>query len=150
MRDKTQGMENQILYWSRPADSKNQTLTPNPDCIYFLTFCNTKEVGPVIIELPPADTGSFAGSIMTVWQTPLDVGPKGADKGNGGEYLVLPPEFKGSAPAGYFVLRSDPYTGYALLRSNLISHSDADLRCRVGVSGFSKSRYLVAKGSISS
>jgi hypothetical protein len=125
---KTFGKENEILYWSRPADANNQTLTPNPDCIYFLTFYNTKDVGPVVIELPPAGTGSFAGSIMTFWQMPLaDVGPEGADKGKGGKYLVLPPGFKGQAPAGYIVLPSDTYAGYALLRSNLVSHADADI-----------------------
>ena len=125
---KTTGKENEVLYWSRPADANNQTLTPNPDCIYFLTFYNTKTVGPVVIELPAADGGSFAGSIMTFWQMPLaDVGPDGEDKGKGGKYLVLPPDFKGSAPAGYIVLKSDTYAGYALLRSNLISHSDADI-----------------------
>jgi len=35
MLAKTRGQINQVLYWSRPADSKNQTLTPNPDSIYF-------------------------------------------------------------------------------------------------------------------
>ena len=50
---KTSGKENEVLYWSRPVDANNQTLTPNPDCIYFMTFYNTEEVGPVVIELPP-------------------------------------------------------------------------------------------------
>src|SRR5262249_9921600 len=96
--------------------------------IYFLTFFNTKEVGPVVIELPPADTGSFAGSIMTFWQMPMaDVGPEGEDKGKGGRYLVLPPGFTGSPPADYIVLKSDTYAGYALLRPNLVSHADADI-----------------------
>jgi hypothetical protein len=125
---KTTGRENEVLYWSRPADANNQTLTPNPDCIYFMTFYNTKNVGPVVIELPPADAGSFAGSIMTFWQMPMaDVGPDGADKGQGGKYLVLPPDFKGDVPEGYIVLKSDTYAGYALLRSNLKSHSNEDI-----------------------
>src|SRR5262252_824272 len=125
---KTAAKENEILYWSRPADANNQTLTPNPDSIYFMTFYNTKSVGPVVIELPPADKGSFAGSIMTFWQMPMaDVGPDGEDRGKGGKYLVLPPGFKGDVPDGHIVLRSDTYAGYALLRSNLISHSDADI-----------------------
>src|SRR5262245_3603617 len=38
----TSAKENDIVYWSRPADSKNQTLTPNPDSIYFMSFWNTK------------------------------------------------------------------------------------------------------------
>src|SRR5262249_28160026 len=125
---KTDGTENQILYWSRPADANNQTLTPNTDCISFMTFYNTKEAGPVVIEPPPADKGAFAGSIMTFWQMPMaDVGPDGEDKGKGGKYLVLPPGHKEEVPEGYIVLPSDTYAGYALLRSNLISHSDADI-----------------------
>jgi hypothetical protein len=125
---KTTGKENEVLYWSRPADANNQTLTPNPDCIYFMTFYNTKNVGPVVIELPPADTGSFAGSIMTFWQMPMaDVGPEGEDKGKGGKYLVLPPDFNGTPPSGYIVLTSDTYAGYALLRSNLVSHGETDI-----------------------
>src|SRR5215813_13198699 len=118
---KTTGKENEILYWSRPADANNQTLTPNPDCIYFLPFFNTKDVGPMVLELPPAEGGSFAGSIMTFCQMPMaDVGPEGADKGKGGKYLILPPGYKGNVPAsGYIVLCSDTYSGYALLRSNL-------------------------------
>src|SRR5882672_10240521 len=128
MLAKTKGQINQVLYWSRPADGKNQTLTPNPDAIYFMTFFNTKDVGAVVIDVPPADTGSFAANIVNVWQMPLeDAGPEGADKGKGGKYLLLPPDYKGKPPAGYIVLRSDTYSGYALLRSNLVSHSDADI-----------------------
>ena len=81
-----------------------------------------------MLELPPAEGGSFAGSIMTLWQMPMaDVGPDGADKGKGGKYLILPPGYKEKPPEGYIVLRSDTYAGYALLRSNLISHSEADI-----------------------
>jgi hypothetical protein len=128
MLGKTQGKINQVLYWSRPADAKNQTLTPNPDSIYFMVFYDTKDVGPMVIEIPPADTGSFAGSIVDVWQMPLaDIGPDGEDKGKGGKYLILPPGYAGERPSGYIVLPNDTFTGYALLRSNLVSHSDADI-----------------------
>jgi Protein of unknown function (DUF1254) len=53
------GKENQVVYWSRPLDGNNQTLTPNPDSIYLMAFYNTKDVGPLVIEIPPAgDDGS--------------------------------------------------------------------------------------------
>src|SRR5262249_26771147 len=39
---KAGGEINQFVYWSRPADWKNQTLTPNPDSIYFMCFYSTK------------------------------------------------------------------------------------------------------------
>jgi hypothetical protein len=85
MLTKTNGKVNQVVYWGRPLDWKNQTLTPNPDAIYFMAFFDTKD-GPVVIDLPAADaTGSFNGNIVTVWQMPLeDAGLLGIDKGAGG------------------------------------------------------------------
>ena len=118
---------NDIVFWSRPVNWKNQTLTPNPDSIYFMSFWNVKD-GPVVIDIPPADGGSIAGNIVNVWQMPLeDTGPYGADKGKGGKYVIVPPGYKGKTPAGAFVLQSDTLSGFALLRSNLASHSDADV-----------------------
>lgn len=128
MLSKTKGKVNQIVYWSRPLDWHNQTLTPNPDAIYLMTFTNTRDAGPVVIEVPPAEGGSINGNIVDAWQMPLeDAGPSGADQGKGGKYLVLPPNYKDAVPDGYIVLRSSTYGGYALLRSNLKSHSDADI-----------------------
>src|SRR6187401_1422270 len=128
MAREVKGSWNQIVYWSRLLDWKNQTLTPNPDAVYLMPFFNTAEVGPMVIEIPPADEGSITGSIMDCWQTPLeDVGPAGVDKGKGGKYLILPPGYKGKAPDGYVALPSDTYAGFVILRSNLKSGSDADI-----------------------
>src|SRR5215216_6807479 len=83
---------NQLVYWSGLLDWKNQTLTPNPDVIYLMPFINTKDVGPVVLEIPPADEGAINGSVMNYWQAAIeDVGPAGVDKGEGGKYLILPP-----------------------------------------------------------
>ena len=123
------GKTNQVVYWSRLPDWKNQTLTPNPDVIYLMPLFDTKEVGPMVMEIPPAGPdGSITGSIDDGWQTALeDVGPAGVDKGKGGKYLILPPDYKGKPPNGYIVLQSPTYQSYALLRSNLASGSDADI-----------------------
>ena len=72
LQDKTDGKVNQVIYWGRPLDAKNQTLTPNPDPLYFMAFFDTKD-GPIVLELPPGDkNGSFNGNIVTVWQMPLE------------------------------------------------------------------------------
>lgn len=119
---------NEIVYWSGLPDWKNQTLTPNPDVIYLMPFYNTKDVGPVLLEIPPADDGAIAGSIMDCWQNALeDVGPAGVDKGKGGKYLIVPPDYKERIPQGYIELQSDTYQGYALLRSVLNSGSEEDI-----------------------
>jgi len=49
---------NQVIYWSRLLNWKNQTLTPNPDTIYLFPIYNTKDVGPMVLEIPPADQGA--------------------------------------------------------------------------------------------
>ena len=119
---------NQIVYWSRLLDWKNQTLTPNPDTLYLMPFFNTAEVGPMVLEIPPADEGSITGSLMDLWQIPLeDVGPAGVDKGAGGKYLIPPPGWDQPPPEGYIVLPSQTFEGYGLLRSILKSRSEADI-----------------------
>ena len=121
------GTSNQVAYWSRPLDWKNQTLTPNPDTIYLMPFYDVRN-GPMVLEIPPAEDGSITGSIDDSWQNALeDVGPAGADKGSGGKYLIVPPDFKDAIREGYTPVRSDTYRGYALLRSNLRSGSEADI-----------------------
>ena len=92
---------NQIVYWSRPLTWKNQTLTPNPNTIYVFPFYNTKDVGPMVLEIPPADKEDLiTGSVDDGWQTALqDVGPAGVDKGKGGKYLILPPAQISLAPS---------------------------------------------------
>ena len=128
MLRETNARDNQMLYWSRLLDWKNQTLTPNTDVIYLTPYFDTKDVGPVVMEIPPAEGGAIVGTIMDAWQTPLeDVGPAGADKGKGGKYLILPPGHTAKAPDGYIVLPSSTYKGYALLRSIRKSGSDEDL-----------------------
>jgi hypothetical protein len=133
MLTKTSGKVNQFIYWGRPLDYRNQTLTPNPDTLYFMAFFNTKDVGPIVLEVPPGDAnGSLNGNIVTVWQTSLeDVGLLGVDKGAGGKFVILPPGYKDKVPDGYTALSSDTDSGYALVRSNLKSHSDADVAASI-------------------
>jgi hypothetical protein len=133
MLTKTPGKVNQFIYWGRPLDSKNQTLTPNPDTLYFMAFYDTKAAGPMVLEVPPGDeTGSLNGNIVTVWQSSLeDVGLLGIDHGAGGKFVILPPGHKDAVPDGYSILRSDTYGGYALVRSNLRSRSDADVAASI-------------------
>ena len=129
MLSKTDGKVNQVVYWGRPLDWHNQTLTPNPDTIYFMAFFNTKDVRSIVIELPPGDSdGSFNANIVNVWQMPLeDAGLLGADKGKGVKFLILPPSYADKAPDGYIALQSDTFGSYALFRSNLSSHDKADV-----------------------
>jgi hypothetical protein len=119
---------NQVVYWSRRLDWKNQTLTPNADTIYLFTFINTKEVGPVVLEIPAADEGSITGSVDDAWQTAIeDVGPAGVDRGDGGKYLLLPPGHDLKAPQGYIPMPSATHASAAFLRSNISRGTEADV-----------------------
>src|SRR6185436_20419545 len=113
---------------SRLADWKNQTLTPNPDVVYAMPFISTKDLGPVVLEIPPADDGTITGTLSDCWQGALeDVGPAGADKGRGGKYLILPPDYGGAVPHGYITLPSSCFHNYGVLRSVVNSRDDADV-----------------------
>jgi hypothetical protein len=91
MLNVTKAQDNQIVYWSKLSDWNNQLLTPNTDVVYLLPFFDTRAVGPIVVEIPPAEGGVINGTLMDAWQTPLeDLGPAGVDKGKGGKYLVLP------------------------------------------------------------
>jgi hypothetical protein len=129
MLTKTPGKVNEMIYWGKPLDWHNQTLTPNPDTLYFMTFMNTKDVGPIVIDIPPTDDdGSLNANIVNVWQRPLeDAGQLGVDKGKGVKLLMLPPDYKETVPDGYEALTPGTWGSYALIRSTLKSHRDADV-----------------------
>jgi hypothetical protein len=131
--EKLNGTFNEVVWWPKLLDWENQTLTPNQDVIYLMPFVNTKEAGPMVLEIPPADSGALNGSVMNYWQAAIeDVGPGGVDKGHGGKYLVLPPGYDmRKLPSGFIPMPSDTYQGYALLRSVLKSGSDADVAAAI-------------------
>ncbi|MGF0247005.1 DUF1254 domain-containing protein [Rhodococcus erythropolis] len=114
------GNSNEFVYWSRLLDWRNQTLTPNPDLIYYIAFFDTHD-GPVVVEIPAEHEGqALNGSICNLWQIPLeDVGHFGVDQGRGGKYLILSPDWDNPIPDGYITLPSETYRTYALLRSVL-------------------------------
>jgi hypothetical protein len=95
-------------------DEKLGILTPNYTTPYFITLIDLEESGPIVVELPP---GLMAGMIMDVWQRVLaDLGVVGPDKGEGGKFLILPPEHEVAEPAGYYVVQSPSRTVFAGVR----------------------------------
>ena len=102
------GDYNDIIFVSKPFNSKHGFLTANDVTAYCWGSISTKD-GPVIVDIPPkTNKVSYFGSIVNAWQQPLeDIGPGGVDKGKGGKYLILPPEYSGVVPSGYHVIKSD-------------------------------------------
>jgi hypothetical protein len=121
---------NDIIWWPKTAGWKNQSLTVNTSVRYIYIFSNTKNNGPVVLKLPgAAEDASFFGTITDSWFVPLvDIGSGGEDKGKGGKYLILPPDYKGKLPPGYIPVRPRTYNTYTLVRSILKSNSQEDVR----------------------
>jgi hypothetical protein len=119
---------NDVAYYSKIQTWQFQIATPNNTTPYIISFWNLAD-GPVVVELPPStpDVGIF-GTLMDSWQRPLeDVGAKGYDKGRGGKYLLLPPDYRGGFPAGYIPLQQATYQGFTILRPIIADASDENL-----------------------
>jgi len=99
-----------VVYFSRPMESRHGFLTANDVTPYVVSAQSTRE-GPLVVEVPPAsDKVSYFGTFVDAWQTPIaDVGPPGDDKGKGARYLFLPPGYAGDVPPGYLVYRPATY-----------------------------------------
>lgn len=116
-----------VVYWSRPADWKNQTTTPNSTALYVYFNYNLKD-GPVVVDIPAENDVAVFGSMLDAWQVPLaDVGHDGSDEGKGGKYVLLPPGFRGDPPAGYIPVHSRTNNGYSLIRVTPRTLSPDDL-----------------------
>ena len=97
---------NKFLIFETLLDAQSLYLTPNTETIYGMQFLDLKRDGPTVAEAPPGLLGGFS----TMWQQSLiGLGPTGVDKGQGGKVLLLPPDYEGKAPAGYFTAQSPTY-----------------------------------------
>ena len=80
-------------------DSKVLLLTPNTTVVYAFMWLDLKG-GPMVMETPP----NVLGIIDDFWfDYVADFGNAGPDKGKGGKFLLLPPDYEGEMPEGYFV-----------------------------------------------
>ncbi|PYP78704.1 MAG: DUF1254 domain-containing protein [Gemmatimonadetes bacterium] len=104
--------------------------TPNSDLIYAFGFLDLKRDGPIVIEVP----AGMQGVLDDFWQRPIpavgvidgrrwrgEVGRSGPDRGKGGAYLILPPDYVGRIPAGYYVYRSGTYGVFVFWRAYFAS-----------------------------
>lgn len=71
--------------------------------------------GPMVIELPPGPLIGLVDDHHQGWV--LDMGLPGPDAGKGGRHLVLPPDYKGEVPDGYYVGWSKSYKNLFAIRA---------------------------------
>ena len=99
-------------------DSQSLFLTGNTDTVYASSILDLEVDGPTVVEIPP---GCGPGTVNDAWfRFVIDMGAPGPDRGQGGSYLILPPDYEGPEPDGYFIVRSPSYTNWLILRGFLV------------------------------
>ena len=120
--EKTFGVGYNVLpIWKKRLDAKTLVTTPNSDVLYAMSYVDLGKDGPLVMEAPPM----LQGILLDYWQRPIpvdggkffgDVGLAGPDAGRGGKFLLLPPDYKGTVPDGYFIYRSATNNVFIFLR----------------------------------
>jgi hypothetical protein len=88
--------------------------------------------------VPPSSQGILDG----FWQHPIpsvgeidgrkwsgDAGFPGRDRGKGGKYFILPPDYKGEVPSGCFTYRSGTYSVFVFWRGFFKNRKELAHRC---------------------
>ena len=84
---------NQCLIFDRLMDSNPLFLTGNTDTVYASIMLDLKQDGPTVVEIPPECGPSTVNDAFFRFVT--DMGMPGPDRGAGGKYLLLPPDYEG-------------------------------------------------------
>lgn len=109
---------NQVVIMDKLLDSNPLFLTGNTSTVYTSVMLDLKVDGPTVVEVP---AGSGPGTVNDAFfRFVVDMGMPGPDRGKGGKYLLLPPDYKGETPEGYFVAKSTSYTNWLILRGFLV------------------------------
>ncbi|MDF1702901.1 MAG: DUF1254 domain-containing protein, partial [Planctomycetota bacterium] len=111
---------NHVRIFDQLMDSNPLFLTGNTDTVYVSSVIDLKKDGPTVIEVPP---GTGPGTVNDAFfRFVTDTGPPGPDRGQGGKYLILPPDhvpLQGEVPADYHVSRSTSWTIWFIARGFL-------------------------------
>lgn len=95
-------------------NARSLLLTPNTTTIYIFN-CTDLSHGPVVYDVPPGMLGFVDDAYM---RYVTDIGNAGPDKGNGGKFLIVPPNYEGALPEeGYYIVRPPSYMNWFLLRA---------------------------------
>jgi hypothetical protein len=101
--------------YTQPGEGKSEVLglTYNTESIYASAEIDLYADGPTVVEVPP----QVLGVVDDGWQRYVtDLGIAGPDRGQGGRYLILPPDYEGDIPDGYFTFTSPTYRNWVMVR----------------------------------
>ena len=105
--------DNTIIIFSELMDAKSLFLTANADTVYYLAVFDLTK-GPMVIEQPPKSVGTI-NDMWFSWI--IDVGGPGPDRGRGGKYLIVGPDYDGPLPKGGYTSPTPRRTGFSTRRA---------------------------------
>ncbi|PZV38532.1 DUF1254 domain-containing protein [Mesorhizobium kowhaii] len=121
---------NHVLIFDKLADSNPLFLTANTETVYALGFLDLKTDGPTVVVVPPkVGPGTVDDAYFRFI---INMGGPGPDRGAGGKYLILPPDYSGEIKPTkgdeqaevdgekYFVAKSPSYVDLIVLRGFLV------------------------------
>jgi hypothetical protein len=100
--------------WKDRMDSRTWVPTPNADVIYAMNYLDLRKTGPLVVNAPANVIGMFTDFFQ---RTITDVGLIGPDRARGGLYLLLPPDYDGHVPGGYYAFTSSTYNVFLFFRT---------------------------------
>jgi len=104
-----------ILLTESLLDAKSLFLTQDTESVYALAWISLKG-GPIVIDTPPRAQGVF----VDAWQRPLgETGKAGPDRGRGGQYVIVPPQYAGYVPRTKYAMESPTFGVWAVFRGFL-------------------------------
>lgn len=108
-----------VVIFSDLMDSSSLFLTANADTVYYLTGLDLSK-GPMVIEQPSGGIGTI-NDMWFSWI--IDVGAPGPDRGLGGKYLIVGPDYDGPLPeGGYFIAHAKTNIALYASRANLVGN----------------------------
>jgi hypothetical protein len=108
-----------VVIFSELMDSSSLFLTANADTIYYLTVLDLSK-GPIVLEQP----SHALGTINDMWFSwIIDIGWPGPDRGLGGKYLIVGPDYDGPLPeGGFFIAHSKTDLALYAARAYLVDN----------------------------
>jgi hypothetical protein len=108
-----------VVIFSDLMDSSSLFLTANADTVYYFTGLDLSK-GPMVIEQPSGGIGTI-NDMWFSWV--IDIGAPGPDRGLGGKYLIVGPDYNGPLPeGGYFIARAKTNFVLYASRANLVDN----------------------------
>lgn len=121
---------NEVVILEELLDSAPLFLTGNTDTVYASAFLDLKKDGPTVVVIPPKCGPGTVNDAYFRFVT--DMGIPGPDRGEGGKYLILPPDYEGELKGEigskaakidgetYYVSQSPSYVNWLILRGFLV------------------------------